>query len=168
MNLSPFYIEPAQLRGIKNMVAGTYPAEPIDGSVEHTKALVVPIPKKQWEGDWVVDLENDIKWLDDKFVAGVGDGLYIKEKHRFHDKGEKITIEYQDGERRQTNKKPEDVRFTDRWLSPVCMPKWAARFVLAVQEIETRWLDEKRTQLMWVVGVTRANNTQVDQLMKDL
>lgn len=164
MTISPFYIDAAQLRGVRNMKADTYPAEPLLPEDLHTKALVVAVPKPLWHGDWIVDLENDISWISDKFDVDKGGMLFIKEKHRFHIKKGLIEVEYADGLRKETDRKEWEVRFTDRWLSPVCMPRWAARFILEVKEIETRWMDEKRTQLAWIIGVTRKDN--VDQLIK--
>jgi hypothetical protein len=162
IHLTPFFIEQAQLRGIRNMKASTYPAEPIIPTDLHTKALIVPIPQKLWQGDWVIDLEDDIKFLEHHFDAQPGELLWIREKHRFNQLEDKVEVEYNDCTKRIPLLKIYP-KFTDRWMPPMGMPRRACRFILEVKEIEARWADEKRTNLVWVVGVSRKDN--VDEII---
>lgn len=131
-----------------------------------SKAIVLEIPKLLWEGDFLVDLENDIKFLEHHFQCGVNDMLWVRETHRLHIKTNptdpefrQVWVEYMDGETRQTTLLPEEVAFEGRKTPPIAMKKLACRFILRVKEIGVRWLDEaKKTRLVWVVGVERMPN----------
>ena len=160
--LNRFILAPEHLKGLRNMKPSTYPAQPIDPNQLVSKALIQEIPKNQWEGDWLINLENDIKFLEDHFVCGVGDYLWIAETHRLNlieKEGSAIEVwsEYMDGEKRRVMIHPDHVPFKNgRKLPPVSMRREACRFMLKVKEIETRWADpDKRTRLIWVVGIER-------------
>lgn len=125
-----------------------------------SKALVCEIPKTIWDGDWIVSMENDIKFLEKHFQSEVNDYLWIRESHKLSikgtDLGREVWVEYVDGQKRKTGLLPEQVEYPDRKLPPIAMYKAACRHVLKVKEIESRWADqEKRTRLIWVVGIER-------------
>lgn len=128
-----------------------------------SKALIQEIPRKLFEGDWLVDLENDIAHLEHHFQSAVGDYLWIRETHKLWIKTNptdkdfaEVWVDYMDHEKRKTMLLPDEVSMPDRKMPPIAMKKLAARFVLKVREIGVRWLDpEKRTRLIWVVGIER-------------
>jgi len=155
--ITPLYVEPATLKGLRNMKPNTYPAEPLNPEEMVSKAVVVEIPRKDFEGDWLIDLENDIQFLEHHFQCGVGDMLWVRESHRLHVKEKQVFVEYMDGERRLTSLLPGEVNFTDgRKIPPVAMKKLACRFILRVREIGVKWLDpDKRSRLVWIVGIER-------------
>ncbi len=160
--ITPMYVDPAQLRGIKNMKPCTYPAQPMDPDQMVSKALVVEIPKKEWDSDWLVDMTNDIAFLEHHFQCGVGDYVWLREAHRLHIcGGDRVKVEYPDGEERFTTLLVEEVNFDGRKVPPVAMRKLACRHILKVREIGVRWADEaKRTRLIWVVGIERMPDAQ--------
>lgn len=144
----------------------TYPAEPINPEDLVSKAIVSPVPKKLWEGDWCIDLTGDIEFLSRHFQSDIGDYLWIGETHRFFIKDERVWVEFKDGDKKQTQFYPDEVPFVDRWLPPIGMPRLATRFILKVREIDVRWTTEKRTDLAWIVGIERMAN--VDSLLFDI
>lgn len=162
--LTPFYVDPGQIRGLRNMKPNTYPAVPINPEDMVSKALIAEIPRKLFEGDWLVDLDNDITFLEQHFQCSVGDYLWIRETHRLTIKTDptdptfkEVHVEYLDGDKRKTDLLPEEVNFDDgRKIPPIAMKKLACRFVLKVREIGVQWADtDKRTRLIWVVGIER-------------
>ena len=122
-----------------------------------SKALIQEIPKSSWEGDWLINLENDIKFLEKHFVCEVGDYLWIAEAHRLNVVDDKVQAEYADGEKRFTTLNPDDVPLEPgRKIPPIGMLREACRFILKVREIDVQWLPkDKRTGLIWVVGIER-------------
>lgn len=159
---NPYYIRPEHLKGIRNMVPDTYPADPIKPEDLVTKAIVTPVPRDLWSGDFLVEMEDgDISWMEEHFPVGVGDYIWVREKHRYHEpkSGAKLVVEFADGEKHSTSLKLDDIRFFDgRWMPPLALHKRAARFVLKIKEIGVRWSDEKKTDVLWVVGIERPSN----------
>lgn len=127
-----------------------------------SKALVQEIPNPLYQSDWLVNLEDDIKFLEHHFTCEVGDYLWIAEAHRLNklsrDDGEQfVQAEYMDGEKRITTLRPEDMPFdSGRKIPAIGMRRESCRFVLKVREIGVKWLDpDKRTKLVWVVAIER-------------
>lgn len=145
------------------MKPNTYPAEPLDTLVDVRQAVPVKIPKDIYEGDWLVDMDNDIDYLEHHFQCSVGDYLWLAEPHKLHLKTDatdpnfkEVWVDYDDAEKKKTMLLPEEVRFWDRRMPPLAMKKLASRLVFKVREIGVKWDNpEKRTQLYWIVGLER-------------
>lgn len=160
--LHPFYVDKNCLKGLKNIKPNTFPAEPIDPEQLVSKSLVQEVPRKLWEGDWLINLNDDIKFLEQHFCCGVGDYLYIREPHRLTVKTnvtdpnfKEVWVEYVDLEKRKTSLLPEEVKYPDRNMPPITMPKLACRYILKVRSIGVMWADDKKTRLVWVIGIER-------------
>jgi hypothetical protein len=158
MRIIPIHLPQPILLAIKNMVPDTYPVQPQDPSKPLLTQVQVPIPKQQWDSDWIVSVEDDIKWLSDKFMADVGDYMWVREAHRLHLTPEAVVCEYADLEKRQVPVRSDEVRWPGRKLAPLCMFKRAARYVLKIHAIDTMWADDKKTNLVWRVDVSRCGN----------
>lgn len=144
------------------MKSGTYPVGLADPSMPSISKLPILIPKKEWEGDFLVDLDNDIKFLANHFQAQPGSYLWVRETHRLSVKTNvtdpsfsEVWAEYKDGERRKTTLLPNELTYMDRWIPPVAMLRDACRFVLKVRDIEVMWSDDVKTKLIWAVGVEK-------------
>jgi hypothetical protein len=151
-------VAPETLKGLRNAKPSTFPVEPIDGSLLVSKSIAELIPKRLWEGDWIIDKENDIQFLEHHFVCGVGDYLWIAERHRLNIVGDRVVAEYDDGEKRQVLIPPDSIPFKNgRRIPPIGMRKEACRFIVKVREIGVKWtgLDDKKTELMWVAAIER-------------
>lgn len=165
-HLHPQYIPADKLPLLLNIKPSTYPAEPLDTSVGHYQSIPFPIPRKLWEGDWVVDIENDIQCLASHFHTQPGDFMWIQEKHRFttepneEAKDGMIWVNYMIGDPKPMTARKWDIKFFDRWLPPIGMLRNASRLVFGVDKIDVRWLDEKRTDLLWVVEIVRHPNPE--------
>lgn len=147
---------------IRNMKASTWPVELADPGAPGIKKIPVLIPKKQWDGDWIINLENDIKFLAAHFQAQPGSYLWVRETHRIFTKTNptdpefcEVWVEYRDGEKRKTTILSGEVAHMDRWIPPLAMLRDATRTVLKVHEVDVEWADDKRTQLTWVIGAER-------------
>lgn len=151
------------MKGLRNAKPGTYPAEPINPEELVSRAIVAEVPKPLWDTDWIVNMTNDIKFLDEHFMCEVGDYIWIQEQSRLTLKTDatdpnfkEIWVHYEDGQSRKTDLLPEEVKMLDRKIPPIMMKKRSCRFIVKVREIETIWADpEKRTRLIWVVGIER-------------
>lgn len=157
-SLTRYMVSPETIKGLRNAKPSTYPIEPIDGNLLVSKALAELIPKRLWEGDWLIDKENDIGFLESHFTCGVGDYLWIAERHRLHIIDDKVVAEYEDGEKRPVMIPPAVVPFKNgRRIPPIGMRKEACRFILKVREIGVKWtgLKDTKNDLMWVVGIER-------------
>lgn len=144
------------------MKPGTYPVELDDPRYPAIGKIPIPIPRKHWEGDWIINMDGDIKFLASHFYANVGDYLWVRETHRFSVKTnatdpdfKEVWVEYKDGNSRKTTILPEEIPHIDRWLPPLAMLRDATRFVLKIKDIESEWANDEKTNLIWVIGVER-------------
>jgi len=154
--LHPQYVQPSMLPMLLNIKPATYPAESIDPLVPHYQAIPVPVPRRLFEGDWLVDMENDIHWLASHYHTQPGSFLYIQETHRFTQGADgSVMVEYKNGGKTPSNIKPDRIKFFDRWLPPIGMLRDAARLVFGVEKVTVSWLNEKRTDLYWSVQLVR-------------
>jgi hypothetical protein len=172
-SLTRYMVAPETLKGLRNAKPSTYPAEPIDPTLLVSKSIAELIPKRLWEGDWVIDRENDIEFLENHFTCGVGDYLWIAEKHRLHILDDRVVAEYGDGEKRTVLVPPSCVPFKNgRNIPPIGMRREACRFIVRVHEVGVKWtgLGDKKTELMWVVGVERMPDPDmiIDQFKRGL
>jgi hypothetical protein len=155
MNLTPIHLPQSVLLAIRGTKPDTFPAEPISAGLVPLGQVQIPIPRQIYDGDWIVESENDIKWLNDKAPALVGDGFWVRESHRYLFDGAKVICEYSDLEKREVPVEQSCIRWEGRKLAPVCMYRKAARYVLKVHKVDTVWADPKRTQLNWIMDVSR-------------
>lgn len=161
--LTPFFVDPTTLKGLRNMKPNTYPAEPLDSEQMVSKALVCEIPKASWCGDFLIDLEDDKDFLEHHFQCQPGSYLWIREPHRLKIKTDatdpnfkEVWVHYDDGQSRKTTLLTDEVKHEDRHMPPIAMHKRSCRFILKVREIGVRWADpDKKTRLVWVVGIER-------------
>jgi hypothetical protein len=161
----PIHLPQSVIPAIRNTMPDTFPPESIDPALPPFGVVRIPIPQTYWQGDWVVDIENDIKWLNDKFNVGVGDYLWVREPHQYLlGENDSVICVYPDLEKRYVGLKHEDVRFPERKMPPVCMRKQASRYVLKIHDIDTVW-NENKTQLMWDIKVSRVGD--FSQLLKE-
>lgn len=158
MKVAPIHLPQSLLIALKNMQPDTHPVVPIDPLLPFLAQVQVPIPPAHWNTDWIVSMEDDIKWLSDKFMADVGDYLWVRESHRLHLVGTKVVCEYADLERREVPVEQCEVRFDGRRMAPLCMFKRAARFVLKIHGIDTAWANPEKTQLNWILDVSRVGD----------
>lgn len=147
------------------MKPGTYPVELSDPSLPGIAKLPITIPKREWEGDWVVNIENDIKFLAGHFHAQPGNYIWAREHHRLSiitdatdPEFEEVWCEYKDGTKKKTTLLPDELTYVDRWIPPVAMFRDACRFVLKVRDIEVMWADDEKTRLIWAVGAEMMAN----------
>lgn len=165
MKLHPIHFPQATMLAIRNMAPDSYPVQPIESGKPLLTQVTIPIPSALWSSDWLVDLANDITWLNDKSASDVGDGLWVRETHRYLLDGSNVICEYPDLEKRIVPVEQHEVRFPERRLAPLCMFKRAARYVLKIHSIDTVWADLKRTALVWRMDVSRVGS--VEELLKD-
>lgn len=165
MKLYPIHFEQSTLLAIRNMVPDSFPVQPLESGKALLTQVQIPIPPGLWNTDWIVNLSDDIKWLNDRSASDVGDGLWVRETHRYLLDWPKVICEYADLEKRAVPIDPCEVRFPERKMAPLCMFKRSARYVLKIHTIDTAWTDEKKTALVWKMDVSRVGN--VEELLKD-
>lgn len=156
----PIHLPQAALPLLRNMQPETHPVQAVDPNRPCLNQIKIPIPKDQWNSDWLVSLEDDISWLADKFMADVGECIWIRETHRLHIQGNSVVCEYEDLEKRVVPVEPHQVRFDGRRMAPLCMLRMACRYVLKIHNIKVEWTDEKRTDLVWTIDVSRVGNVE--------
>lgn len=165
MKLHPIHFPQATMLAIRNMSPDSFPVQPIESGKPLLTQVQIPIPKQHYEGDWIVSIEDDIKWLNDKSPSSVGDGLWVRETHRYLLDWPRVICEYGDLEKRAVPIDPCEVRFPERKMAPLCMFKRSARYVLKIHSIDTVWVGDGRTALAWKMDVSRIGN--VEELLRD-
>lgn len=154
-SLLPIALDNFQLASVHNIKPSTYPAEAMDPSIPTYAQLIKSVPKKAWEGDWIIEQENDIAFLAKHFQSQPDDFMWVREKHRFKQEDQTVICQYQMGEDKKTTIHPSDVPFFDRWLPPIGMLRDASRFCLLVKSVDVEWANEKRTDMIWKIGIMR-------------